>query len=233
MSGTPLDSQTLKRNAATAALEHLHNGMNLGLGSGSTAEIFVELLGGRVRDGLELRCCATSERTARLARTQGIEVLPLEEFSGLDICIDGADEIDPQLNLIKGGGACHLREKVIASFSRQLLVIADESKLVTQLGAFRIPLEIIPFALPLVRREVSGLPGNRGFELRLNQRGQVMSDEGNLVADADFGLLDNPALLASELLLIPGLVEHGLFIDMARQAIVGTQDGVRLISLTP
>ena len=229
MSRRPLKLQELKHDAAQAALEQIPDGCLLGLGSGSTAEIFVELLAVRVREGLRVRCCATSERTARLAQNLGIEVLPLDSFTMLDICVDGADEIDPQLNLIKGGGACHLREKVVASYSSQLLIIADESKLVKQLGAFRIPLEVIPFSLPLVFREVRGMDGNLSCEQRVQEDTPVLTDEGNLVLDADFGLLDDPAALAVQLSLVPGIVEHGLFVNMARLAFVGCQAGVRTI----
>lgn len=235
MSGKQYDPVELKRMAAAAALEQITDGAQLGLGSGSTADEFVRLLAARIASaaGLSVRCCATSERTTQLAQSLGIEILPLESFTQLDFCVDGADEIDPQLNLIKGGGACHLREKVIARFALKLMVIADESKLVEQLGAFRVPLEIIPFALPLVLRDVRSMHGNLGFELRLAQGRQVMSDEGNLVADADFGMLADPSALAIELSQIPGLVEHGLFVGMAHKAIIATQAGIRILERQP
>ena len=213
----------LKRIAAEAALEHVRPGMVLGLGSGSTAEIFVGLLGAKAAE-LDLRCAATSERTAGLARDAGLDVRELNEFTAIDLCIDGADEIDPALNLIKGGGACHLREKVVARFSRRFIVIADESKLVQQLGAFRIPLEVIPFALPLVRREVELLGGSSS--LRQSGGADVLTDEGNLVLDADFGLIEEPQKLSQQLNAIPGIVEHGLFINMACEALIGTQSGL-------
>ncbi|MEZ5338033.1 MAG: ribose-5-phosphate isomerase RpiA [bacterium] len=219
----------LKRIAAAAALTAVPANCRLGLGSGSTAEIFVEELAVRVRQGLQVRCCSTSERTARLARSLGIEVAGLDAFEGLDLTVDGADEIDPQLNLIKGGGACHLREKVVAAFSAKLIVIADDSKLVDRLGAFRIPLEVIPFALPLVLREVTGLPGCRSCVQRRSESAPVLTDEGNLVLDADFGLLTDPGSLARLLSDVPGIVEHGLFVDMAESAFIGTQDGVRIL----
>jgi len=219
----------MKRQAAEAALAHVQDGCRLGLGSGSTAEIFVELLAQRVGDGLSVRCCATSERTARLAGGLGISVFDLDHFSMLDLCVDGADEIDPQLNLIKGGGACHLREKVVASYAGSLLIIADESKLVQQLGAFRVPVELVPFSLPLVQREVQCMEDCRSFELRLQDGRPLLTDEGNLIADADFGVITDPGSLAQRLGAIPGLVEHGLFVGMARLAIIGSQAGVRTL----
>lgn len=215
--------------AALAALEGIPDGCRLGLGSGSTAEVFVEELAVRVGEGLRVSCCATSERTAELGRSLGIEVLSLGNFEMLDITVDGADEIDPQLNLIKGGGACHLREKVVAAYSASLVIIADESKLVDRLGAFRIPLEVIPFSLPLVYRQVRQMDGNLSCEQRLKGGEPVLTDEGNLVLDADFGLLDDPAGLAELLSSVPGIVEHGLFVGMASRACVGGQSGVSIL----
>ncbi|MCB1187705.1 ribose-5-phosphate isomerase RpiA [bacterium] len=233
MPDRPLSSAEMKRMAAVEALMHIHDGCQLGLGSGSTAEIFVEELAKKVAQGLSVRCCSTSERTAALARSHGIEVLPLESFNLLDVTVDGADEIDPQLNLIKGGGACHLREKVVASYSERLVIIADESKLVKQLGAFRIPLEVIPFSLPAVLRSVAAIRGNLACEQRLADGEAVMTDEGNLVLDADFGLISDPALLAAQLGAVPGIVEHGLFVGMAEVAYVGCQSGLRILKPQP
>ncbi len=207
------------------ALEHVRPGMALGLGSGSTAEWFVRLLGERMRgEALDIACAATSRRTESLAREQGIPLRPLDDFERLDLTVDGADEIDPALDLIKGGGACHLIEKIVASASDDLIVIADESKLVPVLGAFPLPVEIATLGWrTTVRRLEEALSG-----VPMARRGgddPVLTDEANYIVDCRMGRIEDAAALAATLSAVPGVVEHGLFLGMASRALIGSTDG--------
>lgn len=230
MTAEPTGAELGKKTAAEMALALIEPGMKLGLGSGSTAEWFVKLLGARVKDGLEITCAATSRRTAALARDCGIEILPLDDIGRLDLTVDGADEIDPELTLIKGGGGCHLVEKIVAAASDDMVVIADDSKLVTQLGAFPLPVEVVPFgwqttALMIedVLRvwDVDGTEGGR----RMTDGAVFETDENNYILDYHLGRITEAPALAAALNAVPGVVENGLFIGMASRAMIGSADG--------
>jgi len=221
----PTGAELGKKTAAEMALGHVKGGMALGLGSGSTAEWFVRLLGERMAvERLDIACAATSRRTGDLARECGIPMRPLDDFDRLDLTVDGADEIDPALNLIKGGGACHLIEKIVASASDTLVVIADESKLVPVLGAFPLPVEIATLGWGTTMRRLREALG----DVPLARRGgddPIMTDEGNYIVDCRMGRIGDPAALAATLSAIPGVVEHGLFLGMASRALIGSADG--------
>lgn len=226
----------LKREAAAEALTFVQSGMRLGLGTGSTAKIFVDLLAERMQaEGMALICVPTSEATRLQAQSLGIPLTTLDETPELDLVIDGADEIDPSLNLIKGGGAAHLREKIVEMATKRFIVIADETKWVANLGKFPLPLECAIFGLEATKRqlakaiEAAGCAGE--LVLRKGKDGQVLrTDGGNLILDAKLELIPNPARLAELLDGVTGLVEHGLFIGMAERAILATSSGIRTIT---
>ena len=225
-------SDELKQQAALAALEKVESGMRLGLGSGSTAAHFVKGLGARVRAGLDIIGVPTSERTAALARAEGIRLTTLDETPALDLTIDGADELDHALRLIKGGGGALLREKIVAVASRRMIVIADESKLVDTLGAFALPIEVNLFGLGATRAEIEAVADRFGLPKALKRRlaadgTPFVTDGGHAIIDASFGLIRDPEGLGLALAAIPGVVEHGLFIGIATSAAVATADGVR------
>jgi ribose 5-phosphate isomerase A len=229
-----MDAEAQKRAAAARALDFVHDGMRLGLGTGSTAKHFVELLGERVRGGLEVVAVPTSEATRAQAAAAGINVTTLDEMAELDLTIDGADEIAPDLTLIKGGGGALLREKIVAAASARMIVIADESKWVSMLGRFPLPVEIAPFGATATQRAVEaaiaevGCPGP--VVLRKAQSGQAfVTDGGHWILDAQLQRIADPAALASRLCKVPGVMEHGLFIGLARTAIVAGSDGVRIV----
>jgi ribose 5-phosphate isomerase A len=230
--GTDVDAE--RRAAAEAALDEVQSGMKVGLGSGRTAEHFVRALGAKVRGGLKIVAVPTSERTAKLAAAETIPLTTLEAEPLLDVVIDGADEIDPALRLIKGGGGALLREKIVASAGRRMVVIADSAKLVARLGAFPLPIEVIPFGLAATRRHIEataerlGLSGQ--FALRGGPGAPFVTDGGNHILDASFGLIPEPDRLAAALDGITGVVEHGLFIHLAAGAIIGDGDNVRRLS---
>jgi ribose 5-phosphate isomerase A len=221
----PTGKELGKKTAATMALDHLRDGMAVGLGSGSTADWFVRLLGARMREGgLDIACTATSKRTETLARKECIPLRPLDDFERLDLTVDGADEIDPALDLIKGGGACHLIEKIVASASDTLIVIADDSKLVPVLGAFPLPVEIATLGWQTTVRRIAEVTGDADL-VRRGGGEPVLTDEGNFVIDCHMGRIEDAAALATALNAVPGVVEHGLFLDMASRALIGAADG--------
>tara|TARA_R110002094_G_scaffold798_3_gene4282 strand:- start:749 stop:1453 length:705 start_codon:yes stop_codon:yes gene_type:complete len=231
-------SRDFKIAAAKAALTLVEDGMKIGLGTGSTAEELVRALAPLVANGLSIIAVPTSERTGVLAKQLGIPVATLDEYPHLDLTIDGADEIDGALRLIKGGGAAHLREKIVACASDRMVVIADHSKLVLTLGAFPLPLEVIPFGLAATRRAIERLCRdtfalNGPLTLRKKAGKPVLTDSGNVVLDASFSRIPDPEGLAVELSQIPGLVEHGLFINIADTAFVAGPEGVATITLCP
>ena len=224
----------LKKLAAARALELVRPGMRLGLGTGSTAKHFVDLLGRRVADGLEVICVSTSEATEAQARALSIPMSTLDETPELDLTIDGADEVDRELRLIKGGGAALLREKIVASASARMVVIADDSKLVERLGRFPLPIEVVPFGLEATRRAVAAAIGSVGASgdvvLRRKPDGSVLvTDGGHYILDAHLGAIAQPEALASALALIPGVVEHGLFLGLASAAILASGTGLKVI----
>lgn len=226
-----MSQDELKTAAARAALAHVEDGMKLGIGTGSTAEAFVHLLAEKVGDGMRVVGVPTSERTARLCLELGVPLTSLDEEPRLDLCIDGADEIDPALNLTKGGGGALLREKIVAFASAKMIVIADESKLVDALGAFALPIEVNPFGLEATRLDVQNAYRDLGYsgELRLRVRSgdAFETDGGHYILDASFGHISNPKALSDALHAIPGVVEHGMFIGMASLAIVAGRGGIR------
>lgn len=209
-----------KQLAARAAVELVESGSVVGLGSGSTATHAIRFLGERVREGLKIIGIPTSLKTKQLAEQLGIPLTTLEEQPQIDIDIDGADEIDPHLNLIKGGGGALLREKVVASASRRFIVVAESTKQVPRLGKFPLPVEVIPFAESLITRRIQDL----GAKIALRQYAYgnpYVTDEGHHILDCSFGEISDPAALAQTLRAMPGVVEHGLFVGMAEMAFVG------------
>jgi ribose 5-phosphate isomerase A len=224
----------LKREAARRALEFVRPGMKLGLGTGSTAAHFVDLLAARVKDGLEIVGVPTSEATRAQAERQGVPLTTLEECPELDLTIDGADELDAALSLIKGGGGALLREKIVAAASRDMIVIADETKAVSRLGRFPLPIEVIDFGLGATRVAIAAAAAAadcRGeLALRRKADGHVfVTDQGHLILDARFGAIPDAPALALGLAQIPGVVEHGLFIGLARRAILAGSEGIRVV----
>ena len=226
--------EELKRQAAARALEQVRDGMKLGLGTGSTAKHFVELLGERVRAGLDVIGVPTSEVTRADAERCGIRLNTLDAIDHLDLTVDGADEIDPALNVIKGGGGALLREKIVAAASDRMIVIADESKWVDVLGRFPLPVEVIPFGLAATQRAMamafaeSGVSGQMG--VRKGKDGHVfVTDGGHWIVDAHLGRITDAPRLAGLLNVIPGVVEHGLFIGLARTAILAGAKGIRVV----
>ena len=217
-----------KEAAGRAAAKLVREGDIVGLGTGSTAYFAVVALGERVKSGLKIVGIPTSIATADLARQVGIPLTTLDEHPQIDITIDGADEIDPKLNLIKGGGGALLREKVVASVTKKMVVVADSSKVVPALGKFPLPVEIIPFARSVVERKLASLGATA--KLRLKPDGQpYVTDNGNHILDASFGRINEPPSVARSLSETPGVVEHGLFIGFAKVAIVGRGDSVHEI----
>ncbi len=214
-----------KAAAAQASLRFVEDGQIVGLGSGSTAAYAVRFLGEKVRAGLKIRGIPTSIGTQHLAASLGIPLATLDQFQEIDVTIDGADEVDPQLSLIKGGGGAFLREKIIASASRQLVIIGDSSKPVPMLGKFPVPVEVVPFAQALVAKEIAALGAT--IKVRPDSSGKVfVTDEGHHILDCFFGQIPDPAALALKLEDIPGAVEHGLFIGMADVVLIGRDSGV-------
>jgi ribose 5-phosphate isomerase A len=227
-------SDDLKRQAAAAALQEIRPGMRVGLGTGSTAWQLVDLVGERVRGGLEIICVPTSEATAAQAKGLGIPLTTLDETPELDLTIDGADEIGPGLGLIKGAGGALLREKIVAAASKRMVVIADRGKLVPTLGAFPLSIEVNIFGLRAttlaVERVASRHQAQGAVKLRRTAAGEPFTtDGGHLILDAFFGRISNPEALSSDLHEVPGVVEHGLFLKLCRRAYVAGPDGVETI----
>ncbi len=224
----------LKRQAAARALEHVRDGMQLGLGTGSTAKHFVELLGQRVRAGLKIVGVPTSEATRAIAERCGVPLTTLDHIDRLDLTVDGADEVDPHLDLIKGGGGALLREKIIAAASDRMIVIADNSKWVKTLGHFPLPIEVIPFGLAATRRAIEKACDQNGvsgrIEVRKGQDGHAfVTDGGHWIMDAHLGRIPDSTGLALSLAVIPGVVEHGLFVGLASTAVLAGPSGIRII----
>lgn len=229
-----MSKEELKRAAAAQALEYVEDGMQLGLGTGSTAKHFVELLGERVRGGLRVIGVPTSEVTRADAERCGVPLTTLDEIDHLDLTVDGADEIDPSLDLIKGGGGALLREKIVAAASSRMIVISDDSKWVDTLGQFPLPVEVIPFGLGATRHALvaafakAGVAGE--ISLRQGKDGHAfVTDGGHWIVDAHLGRIPDPPRLAALLSAIPGVVEHGLFIGLAKTAILAGSQGLRIV----
>lgn len=227
-------AKTPKQIAGEAALDFVSSGMKLGIGTGSTAEAFVHSLAHKVRSGLEIVGVPTSERTRELCEELGVPLTTLDETPQLDLTIDGADEIDGSLALIKGGGGALLREKIVAAASRDMLVIADDSKLVNVLGQFPLPIEVNIFGLAatteMIRSQAAAMGLSGAIELRTNADGDVfVTDGGHYILDASFGRIVDPEALSITLNGIPGVVEHGLFTGLASRAIVADNTRARIV----
>ncbi|QRY68900.1 ribose-5-phosphate isomerase RpiA [Ensifer sp. PDNC004] len=229
-----MDAREMKIKAAAAALEYVEDGMRLGIGTGSTAEEFVRLLAEKVAAGFRIEGVPTSERTARLCLELGVSLKSLDELPELDLTIDGADEVDGQLRLIKGGGGALLREKIVAAASKRMIVIADETKVVDVLGAFKLPIEVNPFGQVATRIAVEKVASRLGLSgeiaVRQSHDGPFLTDGGHLILDASFGRIPDADALAGELNAIPGVVEHGLFIGIASLAIIAGPQGARTLT---
>lgn len=227
-------SDEYKRMAAEAALEQVTAGMRLGIGTGSTAEFLVRALAKKVADGFEVIGVPTSERTAELCLELGVPLTTLEETPELDLTIDGADELDDQLRLIKGGGGALLREKIVASASARMIVIADYGKHVATLGAFALPIEVMPFGLAATRNAITAIAADLGLvgELRLRAKADgtpFVTDGGHYILDGDWKKIPDPDALSLRLAGVPGVVEHGLFIGLADVAYLGGAEGVKIV----
>jgi ribose 5-phosphate isomerase A len=229
-----LSVEDLKESAARAALDLVEDGMRLGLGTGSTAARFVGALGERVAGGLRVVCVPTSEATRAQAERLGIPLTTLDETPQLDLTIDGADEIDTKLRMIKGGGGALLREKIVATASDRMVAIADDSKLVPSLGLFPLPVEVVRFGLMATMRLVEAIAAETGCHGAVTLRpgdgdAPFVTDQGNLILDCAFGNIPEPEVLAFSLKRVPGVVEHGLFLGLADLAIVAGKNGVKAL----
>lgn len=229
-----MSAEEQKRRAALRAVEMVEPGMRLGLGTGSTAAQFIALLGERVKAGLSVVGVPTSEASRQLAEARGIPLTTLEDQPELDMAFDGADEIDADLRLIKGGGGALLREKIVAMASDKFIVMADQSKVVDQLGAFKLPVEVVPFGWKSSFDMIVALTDEAGCEgpveqRMLNDREPFITDNGNYILDCHFGRIPDPEELEDVFRFIPGVVDCGLFLDICDLAIIGEDDGVRLI----
>ncbi|MGY3614567.1 ribose 5-phosphate isomerase A [Bradyrhizobium sp. USDA 10063] len=229
-----VDMDGLKRQAAARALAEVRDGMKLGLGTGSTAKHFVDLLGEKVRSGMKVVGVPTSEATRAQAEACGIALTTLDDIDHLDLTVDGADEVDPALNLIKGGGGALLREKIVAAASDRMIVIADDSKWVDALGRFPLPIEVVPFGLAATKAAIAkafteaGVAGQ--MVLRTAKDGHVfVTDGGHWIVDAHLGRIGDAPRLAGLLSVIPGIVEHGLFIGLAGTVVLAGAQGIRVV----
>jgi ribose 5-phosphate isomerase A len=229
-----MNSEAQKRAAAARAVEFVRPGMRLGLGTGSTARHFVELVGERVRAGLKVIAVPTSQATQADAERWGIPLTTLDETPELDLTVDGADEIAPDLSLIKGGGGALLREKIVAVASARMIVIADHSKWVPQLGRFPLPVEVAPFGFGATQRAIekaiAALRQSGILTLRQGKNGHAfVTDGGHWIIDVALGKIDDPPAMAHALSGIPGVMEHGLFIGLAQTVILAGADGVKVV----
>ena len=219
--------------AAQKAFEYVEDGMKLGLGTGSTADEFTKILSDYVKNGLDVICVPTSENTKDLAESLNIPLASLENLNFLDLTVDGADEVDDDLSLLKGGGGALLREKIIAFNSKKMIVIADDTKKVSKLGEFRLPIELIKFEHKITINRVLEKLENIGYsgtaELRVINGNPFTTDSENLIYDLSIGLIEEPEIIDNLLNSIPGVVENGLFVDMANIVIIGEQNGVKII----
>jgi len=224
-------SDDLKKQAAKAAMQEVRSGMRIGLGTGSTAKHFVDYLGADVANGYKCLCVPTSEATAAQARSLNIPLTTLDEIDALDVTVDGADEIDSNQVLIKGGGGALLREKIVAAASAKMVVIADTSKIVDQLGVFPLPIEVNKFGLGattnLVKKIMNDFKAQGDLVLRAGSDGQPFeTDGGHFILDASFGRISDAKALSSALLEVPGVVQHGLFINLCAAAYLASPEGV-------
>ena len=224
----------MKINAAREALSYVEDGMKLGLGTGSTVDEFLILLSEEIKNGLNICGVVTSEKTKNLSNKLSIPLTTLEKVNKLDLTIDGADEIDNDLSLIKGGGGALLREKIIAFSSNELLIIADESKLVDKLGDFKLPVEVSPYEHDVTSLRIMDKLNKIGYKgsisLRKDNQNIFITDGGNYIYDLSIGLISEPNIVENILNLIPGVFENGLFINLTKKVIIGNKEGVRIIT---
>ena len=227
-------SKEMKINAAKEALSYVEDGMKLGLGTGSTVDEFLILLSEEIKNGLNICGVVTSEKTKNLSNKLSIPLTTLEKVNKLDLTIDGADEIDNDLSLIKGGGGALLREKIIAFSSNELLIIADESKLVDKLGDFKLPVEVSPYEHDVTSLRIMDKLNKIGYKgsisLRKDNQNIFITDGGNYIYDLSIGLISEPNIVENILNLIPGVFENGLFINLTKKVIIGNKEGVRIIT---
>jgi ribose 5-phosphate isomerase A len=228
------DPASLKRAAALRALEFVEDGMKLGLGTGTTAEAFLDVLAPKLRGGMKIVCTATSERTAQKARALSIPMTDLDSLAPLDLTIDGADEADRTLTLIKGAGGALLREKIVAASSKRMIVIADERKLVARLGSFSLPVEVSTFghattAARVVNAAAKLKYNDLSLTLRMKDGAPFKTDGGNYIYDCAFGAISDAPALATALSVIPGVMEHGLFVGLATALVIARETGVEVI----
>ena len=228
------NADTLKRAAAMRAADLVQSGMKLGLGTGSTAEAFLEILADKIHGGLKVIGTPTSKRTEDKARSLGIPLDDLDKLAPLDLTIDGADEADGDLNLIKGGGGALLREKIVAASSKRMAVMADESKLVPRLGKFPLPVEVIAFGHGSTAQRIANVAQKLGYKnltpnLRLKDGAPFRTDSGNVIYDCPFGAIADVPKLAAALSAVTGVVEHGLFVGLATSLILAGPKGVKLL----
>lgn len=220
------DMLNFKQLAGEYAANFVKDGMNVGLGTGSTVYWAIQKLGERIKEGLSFQAVPTSKETEVLAKQLNISLISLNDVQSLDLTIDGADEIDANLQLIKGGGGALLREKIVATSSKELIIIADESKLVTHLGTFPLPVEIIPFSWKQTERKIQSLGCQTTLRLKNNET--FITDNNNMIIDCIFPYnLTNPTNLHTQLKMITGVVETGLFVNMTSKAIIGTKNGIK------
>jgi ribose 5-phosphate isomerase A len=222
------DMMNPKQLAAEKAVEYVEDGMIVGLGTGSTSFFAIKKIGERVSQGLNITAVASSKASEELAKESGIRILPFSAIREIDIYIDGADEVDKNHNLIKGGGGAHLREKILASHSKKFIVIVDQTKCVEFLGKFSLPVEVVPFASNLTLNRLKELNPSSSFRMKNNS--DYITDNGNLIVDCAFGKIEDPAALNDILHRIPGVVETGLFPkEMVHKVIVGKEDRTELL----
>lgn len=222
-----VDREREKEIAARRGVELVRDGMLLGLGTGSTANHAIRMIGARVRQGLSVRAIPSSTRTEQLARAEGIPIVGFDAGTRIDLTLDGADEADPGFRLIKGGGGALLREKIVAFASERVVILVDSGKLVPVLGAFPLPVEVIPFGWPVVAEAIAARGGQPALR-RAPDGSPFVTDEGNHILDCRFGAISDPEALSLWLNRIPGVVEHGLFIDLAHVVVVGRGDAAEV-----
>ncbi len=225
-----MNQQAAKLAAAQHALRYIQPGMVVGLGSGSTAALFIQLLGEQVKQGLDIKGIASSQDSEDQARALGITITDFDHHNTIDVAIDGADEIGPGMSLIKGGGGKLLREKIVASAAKRFIIVADDTKLVTTLGAFPLPVEVIPMAVPLVDARLRDLGFTPKVRPSKTGSGPYITDEGNILLDCSSSGIVDPEETAAEIRSIIGVVEHGLFLGMAERALIAGPEGVREIT---
>lgn len=219
----------LKKLVGYQAAQQVNDGDVVGLGTGSTTHYFIERLGQIIKEEeMEIMGIPTSYQSSFLAQESGIPLTTLNEH-GINLAVDGADEVDPQLNLIKGGGAAHTLEKIVDSAADKFVVIVVDSKIVDQLGRFPVPVEVIPQAFRVVKDQLEDMDGKSQLRIAERKDGPVITDNGNFVLDVDFGPIKDPKILETDLNSIPGVVENGIFTEVVDQVMVGTQDGVEIL----